>query len=94
LFEPVNIGDRSFADSRLGANNPADEVEGEALNILCSETKDLKALGEPRQEAIRGQYTQVPRADISADCHRDRDHREKIDSEMGKEFRREAGFPV
>src|ERR1700761_3030513 len=33
FFEPVNIDDRSFADGALGANNPVDEVEGEASNI-------------------------------------------------------------
>jgi hypothetical protein len=44
FFEPVSIGDRSFADSGLGANNPVDEVEGEASNIWCSETGDLKPL--------------------------------------------------
>ncbi|GFF61692.1 putative Pfs, NB-ARC and TPR domain protein (JCVI) [Aspergillus udagawae] len=44
FFEPVNIGDRSFADGGLGANNPVDEVEGEASNIWCPETGDLKRL--------------------------------------------------
>ncbi|EAU37851.1 predicted protein [Aspergillus terreus NIH2624] len=44
FFEPVNIGDRSFADGGLGANNPVDEVESKALNIWCHETGDLKEL--------------------------------------------------
>jgi predicted acylesterase/phospholipase RssA len=44
FFEPVSIGDRSFADGGLGANNPVDEVEGESSNIWCSETGDLKPL--------------------------------------------------
>ncbi|KAJ6050923.1 protein kinase subdomain-containing protein [Penicillium canescens] len=44
FFKPVSIGDRSFADGGLGANNPVDEVEGEASNIWCSETGDLKPL--------------------------------------------------
>lgn len=44
FFDPVSIGDRSFADGGLGANNPVDEVEGEASNIWCSETGDLKPL--------------------------------------------------
>ncbi|KAF2196381.1 phospholipase, patatin family protein [Delitschia confertaspora ATCC 74209] len=44
FFDPVSIGDLSFADSGLGANNPVDEVEGEASNIWCSETRDLKPL--------------------------------------------------
>ncbi|KAK7193328.1 phosphorylase superfamily protein, partial [Paraphaeosphaeria sporulosa] len=44
FFEPVSIGDRSFADGGFGANNPVDEVEGEAANIWCSETGDLKPL--------------------------------------------------
>ncbi|KAG4427974.1 hypothetical protein IFR05_016544 [Cadophora sp. M221] len=44
FFEPVRIGNRKFADGGLGANNPVDEVEGEAANIWCSETADLKPL--------------------------------------------------
>jgi predicted acylesterase/phospholipase RssA len=44
FFKPVSIGDRTFADGGLGANNPVDEVEGEASNIWCSETRDLKPL--------------------------------------------------
>ena len=44
LFDPISIGDRTFADGTLGANNPVDEVEGEASNIWCSETGDLKHL--------------------------------------------------
>jgi predicted acylesterase/phospholipase RssA len=44
FFEPVRIGNRMFADGGLGANNPADEVEGEAANIWCSEDGDLKPL--------------------------------------------------
>ncbi|GFF61344.1 putative Pfs, NB-ARC and TPR domain protein (JCVI) [Aspergillus udagawae] len=44
FFKPVNIGDRSFADGGLGANNPVDEVEGEASNIWCPDTGDLKPL--------------------------------------------------
>ncbi|OQD80677.1 hypothetical protein PENANT_c033G02204, partial [Penicillium antarcticum] len=42
FFEPISIGDRSFADGGLGANNPVDEVEGEASNIWCPETGELK----------------------------------------------------
>jgi predicted acylesterase/phospholipase RssA len=30
FFQPVSIGARQFADAALGANNPIDEVEGEA----------------------------------------------------------------
>ena len=33
-----------FADGGLGANNPVDEVEGEAANIWCSESGDVKPL--------------------------------------------------
>lgn len=44
FFEPVAIGTRIFADGALGANNPVDEVEGEASNIWCPETGDLKPL--------------------------------------------------
>lgn len=44
FFDPVSIGNRSFADGGLGSNNPVDEVEGEAANVWCSETGDLKPL--------------------------------------------------
>ena len=44
FFDPVSIGNRHFVDGALGANNPVDEVEGEASNIWCSETGDLKPL--------------------------------------------------
>lgn len=61
FFEPVSIGDRIFADGGLGANNPVDEVEGEASNIWCSETGELKPLvklfisigtGQPAKKAF------------------------------------------
>ncbi|CAH0028350.1 unnamed protein product [Clonostachys rhizophaga] len=44
FFDPVRIGDRSFADGGLGANNPVQEVEGEASSIWCPETGNLKPL--------------------------------------------------
>jgi hypothetical protein len=44
FFDAVRIGDRTFADGGFGASNPVDEVEGEAANIWCSETGDLKPL--------------------------------------------------
>ena len=47
FFEPVSIGRRSFADGALGANNPVTEVEGEAINIWCSNEageRELKPL--------------------------------------------------
>lgn len=44
FFEPVQIGNRTFADGGLGANNPVDEVEGEAANIWCSESGELKPM--------------------------------------------------
>lgn len=43
-FEPVSIGPRRFADGALGANNPVEEVEGEASDIWCPETGNLKPL--------------------------------------------------
>src|SRR5271154_4174064 len=61
FFDPVSIGARQFVDGGLGANNPVDEVEGEASNIWCSETADLKPLvkcfisvgtGNPGKKAI------------------------------------------
>jgi hypothetical protein len=48
-------------DGALGANNPVDEVEGEAANIWCSGTSELKPLvkcsisieaGNPGKKAI------------------------------------------
>jgi len=61
-FDPVNIGAHRFADGSLGANNPIDKVEGEALNIWCAKTGDLKPLvkcfisigtGNPGKKAIK-----------------------------------------
>ena len=61
FFDPVSIGARQFVNGALGANNPVDEVEGEASNIWCSETGDLKPLvkcfisigtGSPGRKAI------------------------------------------
>lgn len=61
FFDPVSIGARQFVDGALGANNPVDEVEGEASNIWCAETGDLKPLvkcfisigtGNPGKKAI------------------------------------------
>lgn len=44
FFDPVSIGARRFADGALRASNPVDEVEGEASDIWCPETGDLKPL--------------------------------------------------
>ncbi|CAN9251458.1 unnamed protein product [Alternaria alternata] len=44
FFDPVLIGARQFVDGALGANNPVDEVEGEAANIWTPDTGDLKPL--------------------------------------------------
>ncbi|PKS12989.1 hypothetical protein jhhlp_000330 [Lomentospora prolificans] len=44
FFDPVTIGARHFVDGALGANNPINEVEGEASDIWCSETGELKPL--------------------------------------------------
>lgn len=57
----MSIGARKFVDGALGSNNPVDEVEGEASNIWCPETGDLKPLvkcfvsigtGNPGKKAI------------------------------------------
>ncbi|OCK92590.1 phospholipase [Cenococcum geophilum 1.58] len=62
FFDSVSIGARIFVDGALGANNPVDEVEGEALNIWCPQTGDLKPLvkcfisigtGNPGTKAIK-----------------------------------------
>jgi hypothetical protein len=44
FFDVVPIGNRSFTDGGTGANNPVDQVEGEASNIWCEYTGDLKPL--------------------------------------------------
>jgi predicted acylesterase/phospholipase RssA len=44
FFDPVSIGARQFVDGALGANNPVEEVEREAMNIWSSDTGDLKPL--------------------------------------------------
>ncbi|KAI2483799.1 phospholipase patatin family protein [Pyrenophora tritici-repentis] len=44
FFDTVSIGARQFVDGALSANNPVDEVEGEAGNIWSSDTGDLKPL--------------------------------------------------
>jgi hypothetical protein len=44
FFDPVRVGNRTFADGGLGANNPVDEVEGEASSIWCPDSGDLKPL--------------------------------------------------
>lgn len=61
FFDSVTIGSRHFVDGALGANNPVDELEGEASDIWCKETGDLKPLvkciisigtGNPGKKAI------------------------------------------
>ncbi|ORX98184.1 hypothetical protein BCR34DRAFT_593257 [Clohesyomyces aquaticus] len=44
FFDPVDIEGRTFADGGFGANNPVDEVEGEAANIWRPETRELGPL--------------------------------------------------
>ncbi|USP74753.1 hypothetical protein yc1106_02027 [Curvularia clavata] len=44
FFDPVSIGAHHFVNGALGANNPVNEVEGEAANIWSSGTGDLKPL--------------------------------------------------
>ncbi|KAH7111139.1 phospholipase, patatin family protein [Dendryphion nanum] len=62
FFDPVFIGPLQFVSGVLGANNPVDEVEGEASNIWCPQTGDLKPLvkcfisigtGNPGTRAIK-----------------------------------------
>lgn len=44
FFDPVQIGARRYVDGALGANNPVEQVEGEASDLWCRETGDLKPL--------------------------------------------------
>ncbi|KAF2726695.1 phospholipase [Polyplosphaeria fusca] len=45
FFDPVTIGARTYVDGALGANNPLDEIEGEASDIWYPDTgiSDLQA---------------------------------------------------
>lgn len=62
FFDPVSVGARQFVDGALGANNPVDEVEGEAANIWSRGTGDPKPLvkcfvsigtGNPGKKALK-----------------------------------------
>lgn len=44
IFDPIQIGHCKFADGALGANNPVEEVEGEAFDIWGNGAPDLKPL--------------------------------------------------
>ncbi|KAI9691233.1 MAG: hypothetical protein M1822_008853 [Bathelium mastoideum] len=61
FFDPVCIGERKFEDGGLLANNPAEEVEEEAANIWCSDSREVMPLvkcfvsvgtGNPGKKAI------------------------------------------
>ncbi|KAJ5349493.1 hypothetical protein N7541_007220 [Penicillium brevicompactum] len=44
FFDPVRIGNREFVDGAFGANNPIEEIEEEATDIWCNETRELRPL--------------------------------------------------
>ncbi|KAM6530017.1 hypothetical protein FALCPG4_008140 [Fusarium falciforme] len=44
FFEPVTIDDMVYLDGGLGANNPGEQVAGEARYIIGRETEELKPL--------------------------------------------------
>lgn len=44
FFDPVSLGGRQFVDGAFGANNPIEEVEGEACDIWCPTTRNLQIL--------------------------------------------------
>jgi len=61
FFNSVTIGTRKFVDGAKGANNPVDEIEGEASDIWCPRTAKLQPLvkcflsigtGNPGKKAI------------------------------------------
>lgn len=67
FFDPVTIGDMRYIDGGLGANNPVDEVVGEARYIMGCETEDLKPLvkcfisigtGNPGMKSISDNFLQ------------------------------------
>ncbi|KAF2147987.1 hypothetical protein K461DRAFT_67241 [Myriangium duriaei CBS 260.36] len=41
LFDPVTVGHRLFTGGEPRANNPVEEVEDQATNIWCADTRDL-----------------------------------------------------
>ncbi|OAG43855.1 hypothetical protein AYO21_02082 [Fonsecaea monophora] len=62
FFDPVSIGARQFMDGALGVNNPVEEVKGEAADIWCAESGDVKPLvkcfisigtGNPGKKAVK-----------------------------------------
>lgn len=68
FFDPAACGALMFVDGGLGANNPVDEVEGEASNIWCPNTGDLKPLvkcfisigtGKSEIQAIKDNITEL-----------------------------------
>jgi predicted acylesterase/phospholipase RssA len=44
FFDPVQIGERTYVDGAMGANNPSFEVEKEASNIWCEVSGKLEPL--------------------------------------------------
>ncbi|KIX08880.1 uncharacterized protein Z518_03537 [Rhinocladiella mackenziei CBS 650.93] len=61
FFDSVSIGARQFVDGALGVNNPVEEVEGEAADIWCAESGNVKPLvkcfisigtGNPGKKAV------------------------------------------
>lgn len=67
FFEPVTIDDMKYLDGGLGANNPVDDVVGEARYIMGRETEDLKPLvkclisigtGNPGMRSISDNFLQ------------------------------------
>ncbi|KFY96955.1 hypothetical protein V500_02248 [Pseudogymnoascus sp. VKM F-4518 (FW-2643)] len=44
FFDEIKIGDRTYIDGAMGANNPARQVQNEASKIWCEATGDLEPL--------------------------------------------------
>ncbi|KAF2424931.1 hypothetical protein EJ08DRAFT_681763 [Tothia fuscella] len=75
FFEPVRIGNLTFADGALGANNPVDEMEGEASLVYCYEEfdHDMKSqvkcfisigTGHPRLNPAKGSLAGFVRVNL------------------------------
>ncbi|CAI7608433.1 unnamed protein product [Penicillium bialowiezense] len=60
FFDPVTIGNREFVDGAFGANNPIEEVEEEAADIWCNETRELRPLVKCILSIGTGNPTRVP----------------------------------
>ncbi|KGO58344.1 Acyl transferase/acyl hydrolase/lysophospholipase [Penicillium expansum] len=63
FFDPVSIGNHQFVDGAFGANNPIEEIEGEAADIWCTASRALKPLVKCLVSVGTGDPAQLPMDD-------------------------------